>query len=324
MNAVENFIRAITPLALLGFILTSISNAVAGPVSAGMITSPQVYSAMIFVTCFLLVLALFFVIDSVSLAKTFVDNSSRHLDIVALWKSLPIMPAMLTGSAVITLIVLSLDGNASLVEIYRTHTLVWYDRILWNIEAPLFRAVAASEVLPLKYWEGIYHMMWIYVLLVMAALIKNGRTESYMTLAIAIVLAFYCTTCIALLFPVAGPQYYRPELFGYLGSSPSKLLQDILGNYQAGKIPQNGLYYGTMAMPSLHVALTAMATWFIARHWPSLIWPALAWAALVWMSTVVLAWHYALDGVAAIGVSSICILCARTIVRLSQKRAKTG
>jgi hypothetical protein len=321
MKAVKNFIHLIMPLALLGFALTVFSTILAGRLSIGVITSPQMYSAIIFVVCFLIILSLFFLVESVRRARTFVDKRSRQIDMAALWKSLPILSAMSTGSAVIMLVVLSLNGNASLVEIYRTHTSVWYDSILWNIEAPLFRTLASSDLLPLKYWEAVYHMMWMYVLLVMAALVKNGRTESYMTLAIAIVLSFYCTTFIALLFPVAGPQYYRPELFGYLAGSPSKLLQDFLGNYQAGKIPQNGLYYGTMAMPSLHVALTAMATWFVGRHWPSVLWLALVWAGLIWMSTVVLAWHYALDGVAAIGMSCLCILCAKTIVKLSQRRA---
>jgi membrane-associated phospholipid phosphatase len=322
MDAVKNFIRAITPLALLGTTLTAISSVLSGPLSVGLVTKSQVYSALIIVAFFLVITGLSLLAQSVRTVKTFVDNSVNRVDIVALWRSMAILSPMLAGSAVVALIALSLDGNASLAEIYRTRTVVWHDEVLWNIEAPLFRAIASSDFVSLQYWETIYHMMWIYVLVVMATLVRRGHTESYMTLASAIVLSFYCAAVIALVFPVAGPHYHRPELFGYLEGSSTQLFQDVLGNYQAGKIQQNGLYYGTKAMPSLHVALTAMSTWFVARHMPSALWLAIAWLALIWMSTVVLGWHYAFDGVAAIVMSAVCILCGRTWVRFFRPLTK--
>jgi membrane-associated phospholipid phosphatase len=225
---------------------------------------------------------------------------------------------VLTGGGVVILVVLSINGNANLIEIYRTSTTAWRDQVLWNIEEPLFQAVSASGFLFLAFWEFIYYMMWVYVLSVMAALVKNGKSESYMTLAIAIVLAFYCTTFVAMIFPVAGPEYYRPEMFTYLKGSMSKYLQDVLRDYQEGRISQNGLFYGMMAMPSLHVALTAMATWFVARHWRPVLWFAIPSALLIWISTVVLAWHYALDGVAALVMAFVCIVAAKIIVKTSQ------
>jgi len=323
MNAIKSFTQMVMPLALLGFALTVFSHIFAGPLSVGIITTDQIYWAMSFIGFFLVILLLFFLIDSARNAQRFVDQRSRQVDIAALWRSLRLGRAMLTGSAVIALVVFSINGNANLIEIYRTHTSVWHDPVLWNIEAPLFHAIASSNFLPLNFWETIYHLMWIYILIVMAALIKNDRTESYMVFATAIVLAFYCTTFIAMIFPVAGPEYHRPELFGYLNGSMTKALQDFLGNYQAGKVAQNGLFYGTMAMPSLHVALTALATWFVACHWRPMLWCAIPWAVLIWCSTVVLAWHYAFDGVAALGMTFVCIVCAKTIIGLSQKLTGT-
>lgn len=319
MNAIKNFIHIVLPLAVLGFALTAFSHVFAGRLSVGMITLDQIYWATSFIGFFLVILLLFFLIDSARFARHFADKTTGQIDIAGLWRSLPLGRAMLTGSGVILLVVFSINGNANLIEIYRTHTSVWQDRILWDIEAPLFHAMASSNLLPLKFWETIYHLMWIYVLIVMAALIKQGHAESYMVFATTIVLAFYCTTLIAMFFPVAGPEYYRPELFAYLNGSSTKALQDFLGSYQAGKVAQNGLFYGTMAMPSLHVALTAMATWFVACHWRPMLWCAMPWAVLIWSSTVVLAWHYVLDGVAALVMTWICILCSRAIIGCSQR-----
>jgi len=319
MNAIKNFIGMVMPLAVLGAVLTAFSHVFAGRLSVGIITEHQIYSATSFIVFFLIILTLFFGIDSVRLAKHFTDEGSKQVDIAALWRGLPLGRAMVTGSALVALVVFSINGNANLIEIYRTHTSVWQDHVLWNIEAPLFHAMAPSNFLPLAFWEIVYHLMWIYVLIVMAALVKNGRTESYMVFATAIVLAFYFRSCIAMFFPVAGPEYYQPELFNYLQGSSTRVLQDFLGKYQAGKVAQNGLFYGTVAMPSLHVALTAMATWFVACHWRRMLWCAIPWFVLIWFSTVVLAWHYVLDGVVALGITFICIVVSRTIFKVSQR-----
>jgi membrane-associated phospholipid phosphatase len=318
MDAFKKFAHMVMPLAVIGFLFTALSATVAGKLSIGMVTFPQLFLLLHFLAVFLLITSLLFVLESIRSVNRFVDKQTGQLDIAALWQSLSMRSAMLTGGGVVILVVLSINGNSNLIEIYRTSTTVWRDQVLWNIEEPLFQAMIASDFLFLPFWEFIYYMMWVYVLSVMAALVKDGQTESYMTLAIAIVLAFYCTTFVAMIFPVAGPEYHRPELFAYLKGSISKHLQDVLKDYQEGRIPQNGLFYGTMAMPSLHVALTAMATWFIARHWRSALWIAIPSALLIWISTVVLAWHYALDGVAALVMAFVCIVIAKKIVRAAQ------
>ncbi|MES2016994.1 MAG: phosphatase PAP2 family protein [Pseudomonadota bacterium] len=319
MDAVKNFIKMVMPLALLGSALILLSAIFAGKLSIGVVTFPQIYFLFKFVACFLLILSLLFIVESLKASNRFVNQETKQLDIGALWQSLSMKSAMLTGGGVMALVILSINGNSNLIEIYRTSTTVWRDNLLWDIEEPLFRALIASDFLFLKFWECVYYLMWVYVLLVMAALVKKDRAESYMTFAIAIVLAFYCTTLVAMFFPVAGPEYYRPELFAYLKGSTSKHLQDLLRDYQMGRIPQNGLFYGMMAMPSLHVALTAMATWFVARHWRPALWCAIPSAVLIWISTVVLAWHYALDGVAALAMAFLCVVIANKIVKFSRR-----
>lgn len=311
--------RTILPLALLGVMLSVASHLLAGPLSIGLFTLPQVIAAAVYTLCFLLLLALLCVIESVVLVRKYIDRETGNVSMTALLRRVVKPSSIFVGGAVVYLVVLSISGNANLVEVYRTTSTAWYDSTLWDLEEPLFRLITASSI-AVGFWETIYYTMWLYVLLVVAALVKAEKVSSYMELAAAIVLAFYATTLLAMLFPVAGPEYYRPQLFGYLDGTLSRELQDYLGRHQAGEVPQNGLLYGTMATPSLHVALTAMATWFVARHWPKALWAAIPWTILVWVSTVLLAWHYAVDGLAGVAMGWGCIALATCVVRLSKAR----
>ncbi|WP_439671361.1 Inositolphosphotransferase Aur1/Ipt1 domain-containing protein [Cupriavidus necator] len=315
----KNSARTISLLALLGVMLSVASHLLAGPLSIGLLTLPQVIAAAAYTLCFLLLLALLCVIESVALARKYIDRKTGNVNVSALWRRVVDPSSIFVGGAVVYLVVLSISGNANLVEVYRTTSTVWYDGILWDLEEPMFRLITTSSI-AVEFWEAIYHAMWLYVLLVVAALVKAEKVNSYMELAIAIVLAFYATTLLAMLFPIAGPEYYRPQLFGYLDGTLSRELQNYLGRHQVGEVPQNGLLYGTMATPSLHVALTAMATWFVARHWPRALWIAIPWTILIWVSTVLLAWHYAVDGPAGVAMGWGCIALAIRIVRLSKAR----
>jgi hypothetical protein len=118
-----------------------------------------------------------------------------------------------------------------------------------------------------------------------------------------------------LLFPTAGPAFYNAELFNLSGTHCAKT-QQLLRLYMDGQITQNGLMPGTMAMPSLHVGLMAIAVWRLACIWRRTLWVSMPWFLLVWMSTVMLGWHYVLDGVGGIIVITIAMLIARIIDKL--------
>ncbi|MBA5686207.1 phosphatase PAP2 family protein [Rugamonas apoptosis] len=306
--------RTLSPLAVVGATLTIGAHWSAGTLSVGVLTWPQVMVAAYFTGCYALLFSLLAVLESVRRMRRFRAPDGR-IDVAALWRAVFQADSAVMGCMLVFGAILAISGNANLVQIYRSATTVWYDPVLWQFEQPLWRAVLRFRLVPLAWWESIYHLMWLYVLLVLALLVKARRTESSVTLAVAIVLAFYGTTAIALRFPVAGPEYYHPASFAHLRGTLSGQLQAYLQAYQAGRIAQNGLLYGTMAMPSLHVAITAMATWFVGRHWPRALCCAVPLALLIWASTIVLGWHYALDGVAALALAALCVASARAIVR---------
>jgi membrane-associated phospholipid phosphatase len=81
-----------------------------------------------------------------------------------------------------------------------------------------------------------------------------------------------------------------------------------------GGVPQNGFIPGTMGMPSLHVGITVMAAWFLARNVRGSLWFSVPWICLIWLSTIMLGWHYALDGIGGIVVAVIAVMAARGIL----------
>lgn len=312
--------RTLAPLAAVGLTLTVAAHWVAGTLSVGLLTWPQLLVAAYFTGCYALLFSLLAVLDSLRRMGQFIAPGNGRLDVTGLWRAVFQADLAAAGCLLVFGAILAIGGNANLVQIYRSATTVWYDPVLWQLELPLWRAVHRHPLLPLAWWETVYHLMWLYVLLVLALLVKARHTDSGVKLAVGIVLAFYGTTAIALRFPVAGPEYYQPAWFTHLRGTLSGQLQAYLLAYQDGRIAQNGLLYGTMAMPSLHVAMTAMATWFVARHWPRALWCAMPAALLIWASTVVLGWHYALDGVAALALAGTCVAAARGIVRCCRGR----
>ncbi|RWA53519.1 hypothetical protein AU476_13520 [Cupriavidus sp. UYMSc13B] len=190
---------------MLGVMLSVASHFIAGALSIGLLTLHHIAAAALYTLCFLLLLSLLFVIESVLLVRKYIDKDSGNVDLAGLWQAVAKPSSIVVGSVLVYLVVLAISGNANLVEVYRTTSTVWYDKVLWDLEEPLFRLVIASNAMPMAFWEAIYYMMWVFVLLVVAALVKTEKVSSYMELAIAIVLAFYATTLIAWCFRSQAP-----------------------------------------------------------------------------------------------------------------------
>ena len=82
--------------------------------------------------------------------------------------------------------------------------------------------------------------------------------------------------------------------------------------WEAFRQPQISIGDGISAFPSLHVALAflaAMAAWRVNR-WVGLV--AVGYTLLIWLGSIMLGWHYAIDGEAAIlGTAAIWMFAGR-------------
>lgn len=247
--------------------------------------------------------------------KRYVDPTTRHVNIAKIWNDhSPINDAFLS-ILFMAWVHFSLSGMPMIAEIYRKTANIWYDQLLWQLEKPLLSIIQTSilPVIPVTTWDTIYLFLWVFVIGALAALLVAKQYHKAAEMTTATVLMFYFTHIIALFFPTAGPGMYQPNDF-HLDGTVSLMLQKILMAYQHGNIPQNGLLYGTVGMPSLHVALTYLAGYFLVNLHRWLWFPTLLWLAVTWMSTIILGWHYILDGLVGIFIAMGSIIVVKRLV----------
>lgn len=317
------FMLLIAPLLLVNVVLLAASQLWASVISIQIFSSLKlIYSATIFPILFLGSLLSVFIFESIWRANEFTNNETCHINVRGLWRASSFRASPLKGALIIFAMGLGITSSSHLSEIYRLTTQRWFDERLWMIEEPVFGILLGSWLNIPIFWDKVYFFIWPALFVSIAVVYKFGDQQKLLKIALAAVIAFHVARMINLLFPTAGPVFFKPELFSLEGTLSDRA-QEGLRLYMLGHLAQNGLIPGTMAMPSLHVGLAAMTVWTIASQWRWTLWLTIPWLLLIWMSTVMLGWHYALDGIGGIFVTGLSILMAHHILRAWQTLAAT-
>lgn len=262
---------------------------------------------------FILVSFLLDLFASFAELKNFTDHESGNIKISELWKKVFTNP--LSGLILIVVMTFGITSAQDLSEYYRVHVTTWYDADLWALEASLFHFLKESLIDVPKFWDSVYFAYWPYLMLVYCTLYRYRRWYDLATVTITTVVCYFLTRWVAIQYPTAGPAFYQPELFD-LSGTVSGAVQKWLVLYMQGGVPQNGFIPGTMGMPSLHIGITVIAAWFLARNVRWTLWLSVPWICLIWLSTVMLGWHYAIDGLGGIIVTLISVLVTIGILRI--------
>jgi len=245
--------------------------------------------------------------------KNFTDQESGNIKISALWRKVYTNP--LNGLVLMVVMTFGITSAQDLSEYYRVHVIIWHDADLWALEAPFFYLLKGSLIDVPKFWDGVYFAFWPYLMVVYCTLYRLRRFHDLAIVTIATVVCYFMTRWVAIQYATAGPAFYQPDLFN-LSGTVSGTVQKWLVLYMQGEVPQNGFIPGTMGMPSLHIGITIMAAWFLARHVRWTLWISVPWIWLTWLSTVMLGWHYVLDGPGGIIVALIAVLATRRMLMI--------
>jgi membrane-associated phospholipid phosphatase len=306
------------PVFVVVLILTIIVNVYVGDLALNFFNRARWLGMGFVVGLFLIVTVLIDIAASLSKLKSFTDRESGNVNISALWKTIFTNPV--GGGILILVMTFGITSAQSLSEYYRINLTVWYDADLWALEASLFYFLKGSIIDFPGLWDRIYFTYWTYLILVYCVLYRLRRFYDLSIITIATVFCYFMTRWIAIQFPTAGPAFFRPELFDLSGTI-SQSAQEMLVQYMQGNVPQNGFIPGTMGMPSLHIGITVMGAWYLARYAKWTLWLSVLWTCLIWLSTIMLGWHYALDGVGGIVVALASLLVAHVILWLMNFRS---
>jgi len=206
------------------------------------------------------------------------------------------------GTGNITLISLSLIGS----------TTEWKDPIFWAIEEPVLKWITSIPI-NTGAWDMLYHSAWGIELFAAFILIVIGRTSRVvLNYCVSMILLFYFGRFLGVLNPVMGPAFFKPELFSHLNGSITEIamqrVADIMAiGPEAAKDRSGMLLGGVSAMPSLHLGMVTLTTIWLAIERRATLFVTVPWVILVWISTVVLGWHYILDGAGGVVLGVICV-----------------
>jgi membrane-associated phospholipid phosphatase len=239
-------------------------------------------------------------------------SSAQATGLLASWKRLgffslgplPLALVLLTSAIVIG------TSNLTLISLERLHAdPAWRDPLLWSIESPLFAWLSATHP-DIRLWDRIYHGAWPIEMFAVFMLLLLGRNaRQVVAFCFSFILLFYLGRFLGLLNPVMGPAFFRPEFFPHLAGSVSGAAMHLVAQVIADPDYARRsavLLGGVSAMPSLHVGMVALTAYWLwkAERWTA--WLTLPWLAMVWMATILLGWHYILDGVGGIALAWLC------------------
>lgn len=148
--------------------------------------------------------------------------------------------------------------------------------------------------------DVVYHLWYsVLVLSLFAVLVRPSSSEKGRAIVAYFLLWGVFGTLGQLALSSAGPVYFEriglgPRFAGLLETLPPKTYhaQEYLWNHFLAN--SNAIAVGISAMPSMHVA---MGAWIALAYWQTKMAPvAFAYWIIVWIGSVLLGWHYFVDG----------------------------
>ncbi|HVP83691.1 MAG TPA: phosphatase PAP2 family protein [Rhizomicrobium sp.] len=174
----------------------------------------------------------------------------------------------------------------------------------------------------------LYHLWFaaMFGLLIWQAFSKHATALRLQFLLTFCFVWFFGGSVLAIVFSSAGPCYYADLFAGPSPFAPQMTFLDRIGpdwiwslavqrDLWTSYVTGSGTIKGISAMPSMHVTIAvvnALLCWRVDRR---LGIAAFVFAALIFLGSIVLLWHYAVDGIAGAVIACLCWAAAGTIVQ---------
>lgn len=198
----------------------------------------------------------------------------------------------------------------SLVPFWADAALAVTDRALFIDQQML--AVLLAPVLPaLGFFYGLWHLAHLGGIL----WVLHWRDERRPRHVLSFMLTWSIGMAVAYLFSSMGPIFTGQFDPAIAPESVRRTAAFLWGNYLSGSADIGG---GISAFPSMHVAIAAwLAIVLRDRGWPKL---GIAYLVAIFVCSIVLGWHYAIDGVAGAAIALLADRLSRAWLNARQFR----
>lgn len=202
----------------------------------------------------------------------------------------------------------------SLVPFWADAALAVTDRALFIDQQAL--ALLLAPILPaLGLFYGLWHVAHLGGLL----WVLHWRDERRGRHIISFMLTWSIGMAAAYVFSSMGPIFTGRFDPAIAPESVRRTAAFLWNNYQSGSAAIGG---GISAFPSMHVAIAAwLAIVLRDRGWPGL---GVAYLVAIFVCSIILGWHYAVDGVAGVAIALLADRMARAWLNGRQSRSYLG
>ena len=228
---------------------------------------------------------------------------------------------------VITAFIIYGTGNITLISLkFLESTTEWRDVFFWSIEQSHFTWITSLPI-DVNSWDLLYHSAWgIELFAAFILILISSQSRTTLAYCVSMILLYYTGRYLGVLNPVQGPAFFNPELFTYLSGSVTdtamiKVAEIMAAAPEVARDQSGVLLGGVSAMPSLHLGMVTLTSFWLAYEKRATLFISIPWVLLVWTSTVVLGWHYILDGAGGIVLGLLCVWATYRILGLSETRS---
>lgn len=157
-------------------------------------------------------------------------------------------------------------------------------------------------------FDKLYVLWYLLKPLVLAYFAMTPDRKAHVSFYTAYFAMWIFGGLLSVALPSLGPVYTHPEWFTNLNAAiAGKLQTQLMTHYEAALAhPEKYkvfIYEGVAAFPSLHVGIAAIFAFFVFQVNRGIGAFFIAYAVIVQIGSVLLGWHYAIDGYFAIGMA---------------------
>ena len=182
-----------------------------------------------------------------------------------------------------------------------------YSPILLSLKIPIHSWIwGFIDKLYVTFFPKNIIFLWIFILQTKSKILMQQFVMAFCLLWILGGLCYF-------LFPALGPCYYLPDLFKNPSTPIATYLQKLLWNAYTNGPTHKYLksFLGIAAMPSLHIAFSFLCAIFSYKISKLLCLFTCIYTMLILFGSVILGWHYTIDGYAGIILSILIYLLSK-------------